>query len=366
MSDAVAGERPPQQLSRARRARGTLRIAARMEGGATALAAVALSLVAGAGVLLVAGYDPVSTYRYFLIDNFTSAAALANLFNTATPLLILALSAILTFRVGVFCIGQEGQMYLGALASAVVILAVPGLPGPLLIVLGLGAGVVVGAAWAAIVGLLRARLDVDEIVSSLMLNYVATLLTLYLVRTQFEASGVGLATRLLPSKAWWPVLPGPLAISAGLLVAVVLVGATWLFLFRTPSGTAAQAVASNVRCAEALGVARTRLVVGVVAASGAVAGVAGANLVIGNQHQFVQSFSPGYGFIGIAVALLARLSPLGACAMAVIYAAFLNGATTLQIFTSVPQEFVDVLVGTVVILATARVRAKARRGGELT
>lgn len=318
------------------------------------------SLLIGAVVLLVAGYNPLEAYRYFLLDNFTSLPAFANLLNTAIPLLILALSTIIAFRSGVFSVGQEGQMYLGALAAAVTVLSLPALPGFVLIVVALLAGVVVGAIWGGIVGALRAWLGVDEILTSLMLNYVAVLITLYLVRAFFKAPGVGMATAVLPEEAWIPATPSPFNVSAGILLAVVLTIGTWVVLFRTPVGTRLKAIASSLRFANSVGVPSATIMVVAVAVSGAVSGIAGANLVLSSHHQFIQDFSPGYGFVGLAVALLARLSPFGSCLVALIYAAFINGASTIQIFTSVPQQFVNILIGTVIILATSKFRSSQR------
>jgi simple sugar transport system permease protein len=320
-----------------------------------------VALVVSSLLLLVSGYDPIQAMRYFFAEPLTETSQIANLVVTATPLLILAMSTILAFRAGFVNIGQEGQIYLGACAGTIAALQVQGLPGPLMIVVALVAGTACAALWSGIAGTLKATLGVDEIVTTLMLNYIAILLTRYVVGHWFQAPGIGIATDPLPAKAWWPNLPGSTTITYGTAIAVLLTAVTWGVLFRTTWGMRLRALGSNARFAEAIGVRRVRLIIIVSLISGAIGGLAGINLVLGGQHQFVQTFSPGYGFAGLAVALLARLNPIGAVLTALLYAALLNGSATLQIFTEVPPEFVNVLIGLVVLLVTARWRSRDNR-----
>jgi simple sugar transport system permease protein len=327
----------------------------------TPLASVLIAIAASALLLLAAGYEPVEALHYFLIENFTSESGFANVLVTATPLLILAVSVIVAFRAGIVNIGQEGQMYVGALAGTVVALQIESAPGAVLIAVAIVVAIVAGAAWAWLVGALRAYLGVNEIVTSLMLDYIAVLLTQYAVQTWFKAPGFSVATRSLPQKSWWPHLPGSDVVTWGVLAAVLVCACAWVLLFRTSAGLRLRAVGSNPRFAQAVGSSPRRVYVVAAVVSGAVAGVAGINIVLSSQHQFLQGFSPGYGWAGLAVALLARLNPLGAVLMALLYAAMLNGAGTLQIFTEVPAEFVNIVIGLVVLLVTAQWRRTARR-----
>ncbi|MFT3865028.1 MAG: ABC transporter permease [Solirubrobacterales bacterium] len=326
------------------------------------IASILIAIVASGLLLLVAGYDPLTALRYFLLENFTSGKAFEQVLVTATPLLILAISVIVAFRAGIVNIGQEGQMYVGACAGAVIALQLTSLPGPAIIIVAIAAAMIAAAVWAGVMGALRAYLGVNEIVTSLMLDYVAVLLTQYAVQTWFKAPGFSIATETLPEKVWWPVLPGMESLTWAVAPAILLCAGAWVLLFRTRVGLRMRASGVSPRFAEAIGTSPRRVMLVAALASGMIAGIAGINIVLGAQHQFLQGFSPGYGWAGLAVALLARLNPIGAVVMALLYAAMLNGSGSLQIFTEVPAEFVNIVIGLVVLLVTAQwSRAGSRR-----
>jgi ABC-type uncharacterized transport system permease subunit len=320
------------------------------------IGSVVIAVLASGLLLLAAGYDPVEALDYFFVRNFTSTTQISNLLVTTAPLLTLSISTIIAFRAGFWNIGQEGQLYLGACVGTIVGLQLTALGGPEIVLLALVTGALVGAGWALIAGALRAWLGVDPIVSTLMLNYVAILGTRYILGHGFQAPGLSVATETLPEKAWWPHLPGSTILTYGLVIPVLITAAAWFVLFRTTWGLRLRAAGGNARFAEAVGTSHARVIMLSAAASGAIAGIAGINLILSSQHQFVQALSPGYGWAGLAIALLARLNPFVAVFMALLYASLLNGSAALQIFTAVPGEFVNVVIGLIVVLVTAQWR----------
>ncbi len=279
----------------------------------------------------------------------------------ATPLLILGVAVALAFRAGVWNIGAEGQFYAGAIAAAWIGTRW-GLDSPLalLLVVPLMASLF-GAAWAAVPALLRARFGVLEVITTIMLNFVAELLVGFLVhgplqesaRTYPQSDPIALAARL------GALIPGTRltwAFPLGVMLAVLL----WVALTRTVPGFALRAVGASPLAARISGRIRvTRVMVVTFLVSGAVAGLAGAAEVSGVTFALYERLSPGYGYSAIAVALLARLHPLWLVASALFFGALEAGAAALQRSAGVPSVTVyavEALIIVVIVLAEGRVR----------
>lgn len=328
-------------------------------GAALTLLGPPIAVLAGGFALVLAiSSDPILAYRDLLFANFRSASNFALFVNRTTPLLLLGLSVILSFRAGVFNVGGEGQLYLGAIAATFAGLASAGAPRPSALIIAAAAGALVGALYALVPALLKVRLGVNEVVSTLMLNFVALLLTQYLVTHPLrDPVAYGAVSRMLPPTAWLPDIPVLPGATSAALIAVALAPMVWVLLYRTVWGADLRAAGSNPRFAETVGVDASRRVLEAMALSGAVAGLAGALYVLGVGHRFEQNFSPGFGLIGLTVALLARLHPIGVVATAAFYALVLNGAAYMQIDTDVPRSLVGLLTGFLVLFMTARGRA---------
>ncbi|MBX5463979.1 MAG: ABC transporter permease [Clostridia bacterium] len=318
------------------------------------LAAVLTALAAGVLIILAIGKDPVSAYQNFLVATFTSRVQFGNMLATATPLVFTGLAVALSFQAGVFNIGAEGQLYLGAFWAAVTAVRLAALPAPLAVLLSLLAGTLAGALWGLVPGWLRAYLRVNEVVATIMLNYVATLLTEYLVNNPFKDPTAGAPmTRMIPAQEWLgPLLP-PSSAHWGLAVALAAVAGVAFLLQRTVWGQNLRFVGQNPRFAEYEGIPVRRMVLGAMLLSGAVAGLGGAVQVLGINHRFIQGFSPDFGFTGITVALLGRINPWGTAAAAFFYAVLINGASIMQQNTSVPYPLVSILQGVLVLFMTA-------------
>ena len=278
------------------------------------------------------------------------------------PLMLTGCAVAVAFRAGVFNIGAEGQLLVGAAAAAAVALTIPR-GGPLVILLALGAGVVSGGMWAAIAGLLRARFGVLEVISTIMLNFVALYGVSYLVRGPLQepthaypqSSSIADGVQLIR-------IPGAGRLHVGLVLAIIiLVAAGWVFR-QTATGFRLLAVGENPNAAKSAGlidVQRTTL--DAFLWSGALAGLAGAIEVLGVTYALYENISPGYGYTAIAVALLAGLDPWRVIASATLFAALEAGAGAMQRDANVPSTLVSVLEAVLILTFVA---VQAFRGRE--
>jgi general nucleoside transport system permease protein len=324
------------------------------------------ALAAGALVLLVTGRDPIATYWLLAEQAFGSRTAVGNTLAQTTPVLFAGLATAMAFRAGIFNVGVEGGIYVGAFAAAWVGFTFVGAPAPLLILGAFAAAALAGAFWSLVPGFLRARWRVDEVVTTLMLNFVAINLTSYLVNGPFLATGI--ANSMSPqvdSAARLGSLLPPTQVSFGLVVALVVVVAFGAFFRRTTLGYELKVTGTSPRFALASGVSLFRVILIAMVISGIIAGIAGATQVLGVHGRFVDRFSPGYGFTGIAVALLGRNTALGCVLAAMFFGALSNGSAMMQLFTDIPLDLVNVLTGVVMIFAVLNVaRLRPRRIGE--
>jgi ABC-type uncharacterized transport system, permease component len=293
-----------------------------------------IALAVGAVVLTVTGRDAVATYLLLVQQAFGSPDQIANTLVASTPVLFTGLATAVAFRAGVFNIGVEGSLYLGAFAAAWFGFSFVHLPGPLLILGAVVLAALAGLAWAVLPAVLRAFWRVDEVVTTLMLNYVAILFTSYLVNFWFLAPGVAnsMSPLIAPSAQLGPLMPGTqltLAFPVGLLMTLL-----FAYLFgRTTIGYRLRLVGLSPRFTAAAGIDFRRVVVVAMVISGALGGLAGGFQVLGVNYRFIDNFSPGYGFTGIAVALLGRNNALGILLAAIFFGALSNGGSMIQLFS---------------------------------
>ena len=317
-----------------------------------ALLPFAAALLAGALMLLATGRDPLATYQLLLEQSFGSSIAIGNTLAQTTPVLFAGLATAVAFRAGVFNIGVEGSIYVGAFAAAWVGFSFTGLSGLVLIPAALACAAVVGGLWSLVPGYLRARWKVDEVVTTLMLNFVAIGLTSYLVNGPFLAVGTAnsMSPLIAPAARLGSLLP-PSQLSIGFVLALVVAAAFWFVFRRTTTGYELDVTGANPRFAMTSGISVVKVIIVAMIISGIVAGVAGAVQVLGVNGRFIDHFSPGFGFTGIAVALLGRNTAIGCVLAALFFGALSNGAAMMQLFTDIPLDLVNVLAGTVMILA---------------
>jgi simple sugar transport system permease protein len=338
-----------------------------MADGAALLAPFAVALAVGAAVLAITGRDALGTYRLLLDQAFGSRIAIANTLVATTPILLAGLATAVAFRAGVFTIGVEGSLYLGAFAAAWIGFTFTGLAGAILATLAVVAAAVAGALWSAPPAVLRAWLGVDEVVSTLMLNYVAILLTSYLVNEHFLAPGIANSmSPLVADQARLPALIPQTQLTVAFLVALAVTAIVAVVFRATAPGYDLRIAGLSPGFAAATGISLAAVIIGAMVASGLLGGLAGGLQVLGVNYRFIDRFSPGYGFTGIAVALLGRNTPFGVLLASLFFGALANGGAMIQLFSDIPIDLIILLQGTVMILAVVRfgrMRGSAERDG---
>ncbi len=285
-----------------------------------------------------------------------------------TPLLLLGLSVATAFRAGILNIGAEGQLLAGAMAAAAVGLASTGWPSVIAVVAMILAGIVAGAGWAFIAAALRRWFGVLEVISTIMLNFLALHLVSWLVRGPLqEPTRTNPQSATLPDVAHWPTLIPGHRLHLGFLLGLLLALALWVMWRHTAVGFRLRVVGMGARAAASAGqVAVNRTVMGAFLLSGGIAGLAGASEIGGVTWGLYDGISPGYGYTAIAVALLARLDPRAVVPSAVFFGALEAGAAAMQRDAGVPSVVVQVVVAVVVLAVIAFDewrRARAARGG---
>ena len=367
------------------------------------LIAVLGALIIGAIVLILLGVNPLEAYMAMLSGAFTNKNGLADTLVKAIPLLLVGLGIVIAFRANVINIGAEGQLIVGAILTTYLAVALGGTwPGWLVILIGLVAGTLMGAFWAGIPGLLKARLNVNEILSTIMMNQIAIQVGFYLLRgpmidpKEIEAgTNIPHSARLprptdmprFTDMAQWfgfsesasdlnltgfggeiyGLLVEPTRLHSGLFLAVLMAVLVYVFLWRTTIGYRIRAVGLNPSASRYAGINVPRYQVLSMGLSGAFAGLAGAVEILGLHHRMFEplAVSAGYGFSGIVVALFGKLHPLGAIPSAFLFGGLLVGGDKMQRATQVPQVFITALLGLVVIFVVSsdiwsRRRAKRR------
>jgi simple sugar transport system permease protein len=288
----------------------------------------------------------------------------------AVPLALAGLAVAIAFRAGILNVGAEGQLLVGATAAAGIAASAMSNPGvsaaiviPAMIVAGAGAG----AIWAGIAAWLRQRFGVLEVISTIMLNFVALYLVGYLVRGPLqEPMRINPQSESLPAALHLPMLVSGSRLHAGALLTVALAVAAWWWLRNTASGFRVRAVGANRAAAASAGLIDTgRTAAGAFLVSGALAGLAGSVQYSGVTYALYENFSPGYGYTAIAVALLARLNPLAVLATALLFGALEAGASAMQRDAGVPDVVVSVVEATLILLVVAADRWQARHATEL-
>jgi len=315
------------------------------------LLALVLALLIGSAALLALHANPITVYGAMALGAFGSVYALEETLVKATPLLLIALGLGVAYRMRVWNIGGEGQFYLGAIAATgTALFILPTAPAVVLIPAMLLAGFLGGAAWALIPGLLRAWAGVNEIITSLMLNYVAILLSEYLVHGPWKnPQGYGFpGTRELPDAASLPRL-GTTNIHLGLAFGIIAAALLWAVFRWTRWGYEIRVIGENVRAAHYAGMPVARNIVLVMLVSGGLAGIAGMSELAGVAHQLQRNFSPGYGYTAIIVAWLAQLNPWATIVAAVLFAGLLVGGDQLQMSLGLPAAIAPMLQGTMIL-----------------
>jgi general nucleoside transport system permease protein len=341
------------------------------------LIAVAAAFLVGGLVVLAIGENPLRIYAILFRGAFGSVDSIGLILFNAVPLIFAGLAVAFAFRAGLFNIGGEGQLYIGAFVCTLAGFALSGLPAVVMIPALIVASAAGGAAWAAIPGILKARFGVHEVINTIMMNFIAVGLTSYfVVNVLREAGQMTPQTAEIPVAGQLPRLSGALShigihlpaanpLNYSLLLALGAIWLAWFVLYRTNLGYDIRAVGANPSAAEYAGINVRRTIVFAMLISGAFAGLVATNEVMGFRHRFLDNFSAGWGFMGIAVALLGKNTPVGVLLAALLFGILTTGGLEIDVFTDVPRELILVVQAVTIILVVVgnEIAARARQGG---
>jgi general nucleoside transport system permease protein len=307
----------------------------------SSLAALVLALFFGGILIALVGGNPIATYSHIANVAFGSLGGITDTLTKATPLILVGLACSLAFRMKLWNIGAEGQFYMGAWAASAVVL-IPILPpetAPIIFIpVMMIAGMAGGAAWGFIPGFLKARFKVNEVITTLMLNYIAVAWNLFFIFAVWSEGGFQMSP-MFPRTSWLPRLSDlasqikefrGLTLHGGFIIAVIAAVIIWFLLNRSKWGYEIRLIGDNPKAAEYAGIPIKRNIILVMMVSGALAGLAGMSEISGTVHRLQGAISPGYGFTGIIIAWLAKLNPFAVILVSVFFGALLLAGREIQ------------------------------------
>ncbi|MER9137113.1 ABC transporter permease [Mesorhizobium sp. M0830] len=327
------------------------------------LLALAIALALGSIVILMIDENPLRVFATLIRGAFGDSEKIAGTLLQTTPIMICGVAACIGLRGGMFNVGIEGQLFLGGFAAAWVGFSFA-LPPVLHVLVAMAAAVAAGAAWVSVPAYFRVRFGANEVVSTILANYVAVLLTSYFTIFIFKRPGGWSETPPILPSAYLPELFSFSRLNMGLLVGLALAVAAALFFRFTATGYAVTMVGSAPKFAEYGGINVRRAGFGVLIASGAVGGLAGGVETLGVHHRFMEGFAPGFGFDGLIAALLANGSPIGTIFTALFFGALRAGSLLLEVDTTASREIITVIQALIILAVSADLLL--RRKGDRT
>ena len=342
----------------------------------TSIVAVVVALIIGGVLIALVGGNPFATYGHIANVAFGSLGGITDTLTKATPLILVGLACSLAFRMKLWNIGAEGQFFIGAWAASAVVL-LPILPpetSPIIFIpVMMIAGLLGGAAWGFIPGFLKARFKVNEVITTLMLNYIAVAWNNFWIFAVWSEGGFQMSP-MFPRTAWLPRLSDlaaqikdfrGLTLHGGFLIAVITAVIVWFIMNRSKWGYEIRLIGDNPKAAEYAGIPIKRNIILVMMVSGALAGLAGMSEISGTVHRLQGAISPGYGFTGIIIAWLAKLNPFAVILVSIFFGALLLAGREIQ-----PSGIPKMIQGVVLVCLIAsdffvRNRVRIARRGEV-
>ncbi|MBN2841211.1 MAG: ABC transporter permease [Coriobacteriia bacterium] len=333
----------------------------------TPLISAALAIAIGSFIMWISGYDPIAAYAALFKGAFGGPKQIGGTILRSTPLILTGLAVGYGFRAGLFNIGAEGQLFMGGLAAAFLGVLMVGMPWAVVVPVLIVASAVAGAAWAFIPAILKARIGAHEVITTMMFSYIARYFVSYLVVGPLKSEGMIPQTVELTPEAQLPRIESLFSEQVldalpilnlgrahmGIVVALVAAVVIWLILKYTTLGYENRAVGFNPWASETAGISVQWTTVKALCISGALAGLGGAVEVMGVHHRIFDQFSSGFGFTGIAVALLAKNHPIGIIPAALMFGALSAGAGTMQLEADVPQKIILIIQALVIFFVAA-------------
>ena len=347
------------------------------------LIAVAAAFLVGGIIILIIGDNPLEAYALLLGSALSYPEGIGNTLFYATPLIFTGLAVAVAFRCGLLNIGAEGQLYVAALATAFVGIKFGGtaiggvnyswmsLPSVLLIPLCVLVAIAAGAIWGGIPGVLKARFGSHEVINTIMLNFIGIALVGYFTQYYLKVPGdpiletapIGEAGYLPRLAGLLPNMPSHIPLNVSFLLALLMCGVVYLFLWRTRWGYELRAVGANPSAAEYGGISPRKQIVLAMTISGGLAGMVAINEVLGHRYRYYDGFSDNYGFTGIAVALLGRNHPLGVIFAALLFGVLAHGGIFVDAFTpKISKDLVQVLQGVIILFVACEAAFKGILG----
>ena len=314
---------------------------------AAVLAALVLGLLVGSVIIASSGISVVDAYGALFTGAFGSPKAIMQTILQATPLLFTSLAVVVAFRGEIWNIGGEGQFLAGAMMATWISIELANLPQSILVPIIIVASMMGGAVWAGIAGYLRAKFKANEIIVTVMLNYIIGFILSYILQNVWTdpKSSYPQSISLAPS-THFPALFGT-KLHLGVILAVVVAVLIYFLLWKTPLGYEIRAIGVNPVASEYKGISVTRTIMLTMLISGAMAGLGGGTEIAGVHHRLRLDISAGYGFTGILVAMMGQLHPFGALISAVFFGALKNGSYLMQIKYQVPVALVHTIQGVI-------------------
>ena len=319
----------------------------------TPIVSVILALIIGAIIIAALGKNPIQGYGAMLAGSLGGPSKIASTLERACPLIFTGLCAVFAYKCGVFNLGGEGQFIMGACACAYTMFGLH-LQGPLGPLIGLIAGIIVGGIWGLLPGILKITRGLNEMITTIMFNYIAQYFMEFVYKNVFSDNGLP-KTVAVPKSARLPEIAGT---HIGVLLSILLSFFLWYVIFRTSFGFKIRAVGMNSVASKVAGYPVRKLMLLAFIISGAIAGMGGSIELMGKApYRLAEGFGSGFGFDGVAIALIAQLNPVAALVVAILFGILSTGGTMMQSVIGVPTAIVEIIRGLIIIFAIAGMAA---------
>lgn len=317
---------------------------------------IVFALAVGAIFVAFSGKNPISVYSFLIKQSLFNEIGLLNTLVSATPIIMTGLGIAISFKSGLYNMGIEGQMYAGAFFAAYLGFTLSGLPSFIHITICILGGMLTGMLYSLIPAILKAKFHVDEMVATMMLNYVAIIFTKYLTNGPFYGFTGFPATVFINDEAKLPRFNSKVPFTPAFFIAIALVLIFMVIYKKTKLGYEMEAMGKQVYFSDSVGMRVDKKIIVIFLIAGAVSGIAGATEVLGVHGRFISGFSanPGLGWDGMLVALLASNNPIGVVLAAILFGALKYGGTTLQTFMGVSNDTIGIIQAALILFLSVR------------
>lgn len=314
------------------------------------LLAIALALLIGAAIMLLNGKNPVMGYFALLQGALGSKYAMASTLAKTVPLILTGLATAISFRSGIFNIGGEGQLYLGAFAAAYVGFTFTNLPVIVAVIVAIIASALAGGFYAYVPALLKVKYNIDEVITTIMFNSIAMLFTNYLVNYPFQAQqGKMGGTDMIADAYKFPKLVAMSKLNTSIFYTMIIAVLVYYMIKKTSYGYNFKIVGENSVFSKYSGLNNKKYMILAMVISGALCGIAGAFEVYGSHYRFLQNISKGLAFDGMLVSLIVKNNPIGIVLMSIFFAVLKTGSNTMELTTGVPSELILVIQSVIIL-----------------